>query len=410
VCIYRKDNFENNYALVEEIPTDKAWSKEEAYYTKEISDSGALQASYEARTGLSEVLDTISVKYGISAEIDGYLFVGDCSHSKIEKASNMVFRSKPGKYSIFDYANDFLTLKSKPTAFANFLGRLYIFDDLNIYRVNPESLIIEDIYEGIGCFGKDSLVITEFGLFFANKTGIYYHDGKMPVRISEAIQKAGGTDETFGGTDNIKDCSWENIINNNSNAKPYLFYDARINSILVNIELVDKDSTYNKAILRQYIWSYNIPRKRWDLWELAEDSEVGKPFTGESGEILIPINNAIYENRGGITKRDWTWVSKKLTMNEDSIMKVFNKIKINGLSNDLNLGGSYIESSDRLFIVTSTGNVDSNDITYAQANVESSDYKLSGSNKKGRWMQFKIENVKEDVDSIGIIFRRKSTK
>ena len=97
-------------------------------------------------------------------------------------------------------------------------------------------------------------------------------------------------------------------------------------------------------------------------------------------------------------------------MNEDSIMKVFNKIKINGLSNDLNLGGSYIESSDRLFIVTNTGNVDSNDITYAQANVESSDYKLSGSNKKGRWMQFKIENVKEDVDSIGIIFRRKSTK
>ena len=74
-------------------------------------------------------------------------------------------------------------------------------------------------------------------MFFANKTGIYYHDGKMPVRISEAIQKAGGTDETFGGTDNIKDCSWENIINNNSNAKPYLFYDARINSILVNIEL-----------------------------------------------------------------------------------------------------------------------------------------------------------------------------
>lgn len=410
VCLYRKDNFENNYALVEEIPTDSGWSNEGEYYTKEISDSGALQASYEARTGLSEVLDTISVKYGISAEIDGYLFVGDCSHSKIEKASNMVFRSKPGKYSIFDYANDFLTLKSKPTAFANFLGRLYIFDDLNIYRVNPESLIIEDIYEGIGCFGKDSLVITEFGLFFANKTGIYYHDGKMPVRISEAIQKAGGTDETFGGTDNIKDCSWENIINNNSNAKPYLFYDARINSILVNIELVDKDSTYNKAILRQYIWSYNIPRKRWDLWELAEDSEVGKPFTGESGEILIPINNAIYENRGGITKRDWTWVSKKLTMNEDSIMKVFNKVKINGLSNDLNLGGSYIESSDRLFIVTSTGNVDSNNITYAQANIESSDYKLSGSNKKGRWMQFKIENVKEDVDSIGIIFRRKSTK
>jgi len=410
VCVYRKDSVNSLYSLVEEIPTDSGWNKLAESYSYTISDSGTLGATYEARSGISEVLDTIKIKYGISSELDGYLFVGDCSHDKIENASNLIFRSKPGKYSIFDYANDFATLKGKPTAFANFNGRLYTFDKSNIYRINPESLIIEDIYEGIGCFGKDSLVVTEEGMYFADITGAYFHNGQRPIKISESIQKGGAIEESFGGTDNIRDLSWDTIIKNNPKAKPYVFYDANINCVLFNVEILDNDSTYNTPLLRQYIWAYNMSRQVWNLWELAEDSEIGKPFTGDNGEVLIPINNAIYENRGGATKRDYTWVSKKLTMDEDSIMKVFNKIKLNGLSEDLNLGGSYLESSDRLLVVTSTGSLSSSDVTYSKTATESSDYKLSGSNKKGRWVQLKLENVKEDIDSIGIIFRRKSTK
>ena len=410
VCIYRKDSVNSLYSLVEEIPTDTGWNKAAESYSYTISDSGTLGATYEARSGISEVLDTIKIKYGISSELDGYLFVGDCSHDKIENASNLIFRSKPGKYSIFDYANDFATLKGKPTAFANFNGRLYTFDKSNIYRINPESLVIEDIYEGIGCFGKDSLVVTEEGMYFADITGAYFHNGQRPIKISEPIQKGGAIEESFGGTDNIRDLSWDTVTKNNPKAKPYVFYDANINCVLFNVEILDSDSTYNTPLLRQYIWAYNISRQVWNLWELAEDSEIGKPFNGDNGEVLIPINNAIYESRGGATKRDYTWVSKKLTMDEDSIMKVFNKIKLNGLSEDLNLGGSYLESSDRLLVVTSTGSLSSSDVTYSKTATESSDYKLSGSNKKGRWVQLKLENVKEDIDSIGIIFRRKSTK
>ena len=67
-----------------------------------IEDDGTVGASYSARTGMSEALDTIRLKYGISSEIDGYLFAGDCSHPRIQNASNMVFRSRPGMFSIFD--------------------------------------------------------------------------------------------------------------------------------------------------------------------------------------------------------------------------------------------------------------------------------------------------------------------
>jgi hypothetical protein len=39
-----------------------------------------------------------------------------------------------------------------------------------------------------------------------------------------------------------------------------------------------------------------------------------------------------------------------------------------------------------------------------------SDYKLSSSNKTARWMQIKLEDMTEPIDSLGIIFRRKRVK
>ena len=169
----------------------------------------------------------------------------------------MVFRSKPGKFSIFDYANDFLTLKSKPIAMANYNGRLYVFDNNNTYRVNPQNLTIEDTYEGIGCSGKDSVIVTEYGMFFADKTGAYMHNGQTPIKISEAIQKGGDTEETFSGTDNIKDVSWNNAVTN-MQAIPYVTYNSSMNCVLFNIEYLDKTTldTRFHSILRQYIWSF----------------------------------------------------------------------------------------------------------------------------------------------------------
>ena len=124
LCLYRKDNYNDYFKLVRRIPTDGGWRKEGLEYIRIVGDRGELGATYSARTGLSEVLDTIKLKYGVSTEIDGYLFAADCSHERIRNASNMLFRSKPGMYSIWDYANDFLTLKSKPRALINIKGRL----------------------------------------------------------------------------------------------------------------------------------------------------------------------------------------------------------------------------------------------------------------------------------------------
>ena len=80
------------------------------------------------------------------------------------------------------------------------------------------------------------------------------------------------------------------------------------------------------------------------------------------------------------------------------------------LSVTVNLGGDYNHSSDRLLIVTSEGNIASTDIDKVNTQKGNVDYRLKGSNKKGRWVQFKLENMTETLDSFGLIFRRKSTK
>ena len=97
-------------------------------------------------------------------------------------------------------------------------------------------------------------------------------------------------------------------------------------------------------------------------------------------------------------------------MNDDSSLKIFNKIKINGTDTDLTSGGSNLESSDRLLINTNEGNISSSDITYSNDSANNGSYSLKGSTRKGRWMQCKLENMTEPIDSIGIIYRLKAVK
>jgi hypothetical protein len=410
ICLYRRDSKDDFYRLVEQIPTSGGWTYDGSVYTRTIDDSGAVEASYDARTGKSEVLDSIKLKYGLSVEIDGYLFAGDCSHENIENASNQVFRSKPGMYSVFDYASDFLQLKSKPTALANFAGRLYAFDKNNIYKINQQSMAIEDIFEGIGCSSKDSLIVTEYGMFFADNNGAYMHNGTTPNKISSSIEKGGGTDKTWAGTDNIKDISWHSVAGNALSKPPFVTFDSNISSVLFIASYNDYNTDTTLSIEKHYAWSYNLIKTRWDLWELATDSLIGAPFLGDKGAIFIPVNNLVYEYRGGSGKRDYTWLSKKLTMEEDSILKVYSKVKLNGLTDNLILGGDNKESSDRLLIKTSGGDIASSDIIFSTASGNHSEYILKSSNKKGRWLQLKLEDMTTPIESIGIIYRRKSTK
>ena len=227
----------------------------------------------------------------------------------------------------------------------------------------------------------------------------------------------------FGGTDNIKDVSWESLVTNEDISSIQVIFLPSTSSILFTVNYtgykdykgVSPDGTAFSDVLKlgktfQYIWSYNITQKRWDLWELSEDSIVGKPFLGENGELYIPVDESIYEYSGGNVNRDFTWVSKRLSMDEDSVGKVFNKIKTNGLSTNLNGTSVFKESSQRLIVSTSSGVITAANTTYSSESSAHSTYRFSGANRKGRWIQFKLEDITEPIDSVGILFRRKGPK
>ena len=71
VCLYRKDDVNDHFKLVKQKSTAGGWRNEDEVYSYVFGDKGQLGASYQSRTGLSELLDTISVKYGISSDLMG---------------------------------------------------------------------------------------------------------------------------------------------------------------------------------------------------------------------------------------------------------------------------------------------------------------------------------------------------
>lgn len=435
VCLYRKDNIASFYRLIKQIPTSTGWSNVNNS-TREIQilDTGKVKASYEARTNTSEVNRDLSVKYSMSVEVNGYLFAGNCSHNEIKNASNQIFRSKIGRFSLFNWANDFVILKSTPTAMANFAGRLYVFDENNIYKINPESLQIEDTFEGIGCSNSKSVIVTEFGMFFANKNGAYLHNGSIPEKISTPIQTGGKTNmlsltnSSFSGTDELEDLSWENTGGNINNSPPVVSFDPSSNCALFFVQFRDNELlssaylgsniTSKKAvsIMHNLIWAYSIEKNRWDLWELDKQADLGIPFTNKTGTVCLAVGNNIYSLFTGGNKKLYSWLSKKFIMGTSTTNKVFNKVKVIGPKQSLINDGTYETESDKIIIATDNGRVTSGsnsttaNITLKSQGSETYDYRLSGSNKKGKWIQFKLEEMEEDVDSIGIIYRLRAVK
>ena len=301
---------------------------------------------------------------------------------------------------------------------ANFLGRLFVFDTNHIYKINPHTMVIEDTFEGIGCISNDSIVVTEYGMFFADLNGAYMHNGQTPLKISETIQQGGGVDVNFGGTDNVKDVSWNTAIKYNPDNNCKVIFDGEstsVNYIFTISHKIQKEANgvnilRDTLINKSYIWAYNITLKRWDLWELCDNSNIGKPFISKNGSVNIPIDDSIYAHQEGSSKKRYTWISKKLTTALDSSLKVFRKIKLNGLEDDLTLNGTYADSSDRLLVSTAKGVLSTSDVTYVAKDTGDGDYKLSGSNKSAKWLQFKLEEIDKPLDSIGIIFRTKSIR
>ena len=340
-----------------------------------LDELNTIGASYEARTLMPETLETSMVNYALSTQINSMHIVGKCYKTEIPDAMNYLFKSKVNSFDQFDWTTDFIRLPTVPTALSSFNGRIYAFDENNTYRINPQGFYIEDTFEGAGCFGPDSFVVTEYGMCYCDKNNIYLHDGKSPKPIASPI---------LTGDSNY---SWHNIV---QTKEPMVMFDAKRKSFIIFFRSTNSYSGYFFA------WSYNLIYNRWDLLSYGASEPKGI-LHGKNGELFVAQSNGYLAHfMGGSSVDTWEWQSKYMTMGEDTVNKKFYDINVvnGGVAPNVLYGiGSATPSQDP---TSESG---------------SSNYKgkVQSAHSKSKTLQIKLVQAggsSHTVDSVGVLYRR----
>jgi len=329
-------------------------------------------ASYEARTLMPQTLESSSVNYALSTQINSMHIIGKCYKTEIPDAMNYLFKSKVNNFDQFDWTTDFLRLPTVPTAMASFNGRIYVFDENNTYRINPQGFYVEDTFEGAGCFGSDAVVVTEYGMCYCDKNNIYLHDGKAPKPIASPIL-AGDSD-----------FSWHNI---HAAKEPIVMFDAKRKSFLIFF----RSGSYF------YAWAYNIIYNRWDLL-LYSAMEPKAKLHGRNGEIFLATSTGYMDHFMGGTGIDaWEWQSKYMTMGEDTVKKMLYDINVvtGGTAPNVLYGVDAAAASQ-----------DPASESFASSNYKG---KVQSTHSKSKSLQIKLvqaAGATNTVDSVGVLYRR----
>ena len=265
-----------------------------AGYECTITDDGQIGATFEERTGLSETATSATVYYETSIIAGGKNIVGNVlaepdtswwgSTEGTEPA--MLIASLPYRYNVFDWVNDFITLPTKPVAFAYFRKLLYAMDRNTTYVLDvSDGLIHTDTLEGRGVFGPQSVIVTDRGMFFASPNNIYLDLGSGVIPVADDILE-NAHDATVG---------WLSAAHAQD---PVVFYKSDIDCFGV---------LFNAYSGQNYIWLFHVPTKRWSLMT-APQGTIRCSFTDNQGNVYVGVGSALYQLMSG-SRYQWRFIS-----------------------------------------------------------------------------------------------------
>jgi len=203
-------------------------------------DKSFYPETYLSKTGIEAFVLEEELRYGLAAVAEGYHIVGRVWHSRYKDIGTWIFRSKRGRFDMFDWTLDFLKLPTEIEAIITFAGRVYCFGDGVTYVVNPHSLDHEDTWEGIGCPDPRSVAVSDAGMFWGDANNIYLHDGTRLHSIGEAVLRNQTRDTA----------AW---LERTAGVAPISFYDSRWNAFVICYE----------SSAAWYGYMYHLPTKRW---------------------------------------------------------------------------------------------------------------------------------------------------
>ena len=317
VAVYRatslsKDTLEPEtlYRFIQEIPLYQFnHNASGSYQSFNITDTGDAEGTYEAVNGMSEKIFDMSISYGVNTQQNGYHFVGDCNHQQIPDAQNYLFRSQPGKFSLFDWTKDFVQLPFIPVALRGFMGKVYAFSNSQVAVVNPNNLFIEDVIEGTGCINSKTIAITDSGMMWCDYRNIYLASPSMKP-IGDAIL-------------NVESYGWLNIPTDNKDTVR-CGYDSKRKAFLIFFAVTINETEEYRC------WCYSTQKNRWDLFSTPE-KVFDTALTKDGATILLLKDNTLAKflsNTG--TREDWSWESKKIQMGQTMVDKKVRNLKVEG--------------------------------------------------------------------------------
>jgi len=360
IQIYRKKTAAEKFRLVHSAKFNSDWSATTSGQSEMMSaleigfkDYGDTGISYEALTGMPETLQSTNFDtYGESAQIGNYLFVANAEHPKLIDSQKMIFRSQPTKFSMFNWAQDYIGMPEKIYTLQSHNNRLYAWSKKAMYRIDPYQMLLEQTYEGMGLSGKQSCISIDGLMFIANKNAIYMFNAGRFRKISQTIEDR-------------YNALWKKY----PNQKVILSQDKRYNSLLVKFSNQGPNSI-DYAPTESF--AYSLDKNRWDIWSLParvtascinEDNElmicaessnvVGQNANGESIDsegAVITNPFSLYEMHRGSSKEPLSWTSKSLVFGEDGRDKKVKTIRLIG--RDVVLESMIVDGEETLFSST----------------------------------------------------------
>ena len=363
IQVYRKKNVAEKFRLVKSVPFNNDWTENIAGTSDMKStldfgfkDYGYTGIAYDALTGMPETLQSTSFDtYAESETIGNYLFVANATHPKLDDAAKMIFRSQPGKFSMFNWAQDFIGMPEKIHTLKAHNNRLYAWSKKAMYRLDPYQMIIEQEYPGMGLAGKQSCVSIDGLMYIGNRNGIYQFNAGKFAKINQLI-------------DDRYDALWKEY----PTQKVILAMDKRYNALLV---MFDNAGPKSIDYAPNEAFSYSLDKRRWDIWEMprkikstcinennelmicAEASNVvGYNTDGDSldsDDAIVTNAYSLYEMHKGTDKLALSWTSKALVFGEDARDKKIRTIRLIG--RDILLDSMIIDGTERYFTETVDG-------------------------------------------------------
>lgn len=307
------------YRLVKTIDiNDAGWTVDTDHYDYDYTDDGSYEGgqTYEEETGIPETLRYQSVRYAINEVGGGYhwVTVGQPENESDIDWSRYIFRSKKFRPNMFDWTRDFLVLPEIPTALAWYNDRLYAFSNNITYRINPELMYIEDTFFGAGAMHRQSVFVSEYGLYFCNVNGAYRIQDSGIDFISDPIAETPTTGSYLG---------WK-LFASQSSASAFA-------KIVVKAEVDKRIVLFIGSTSGNTIWAlgFYVPTGQWFAYGIggvAVDADSGA-YGGKDGEVYISNATASYRLFNSANFENTVWVSKEFHLNEPSQNKSWNKIK-----------------------------------------------------------------------------------